>query len=96
MNILIIIIIIGLILGYILAFIFSGRKEGKQGIFPSLRFKYGKDYVHIHHWITALVLLIFIFLKGENTLVMGLLLGVIIQGLGYKDFYRVIYKYSKS
>ena len=74
-------------IGFLVANIFAGKKEGRK---PRLILKTRNHNYHLHHWIIALVILIFlIVLKYFNDFVYGVLIGVIIQGLTYKDFYEI-------
>jgi hypothetical protein len=83
----------GVIFGYLIATLCSGGKEGKQARFKSLTFKTKNYIIHLHHWFIASIgLAILIFFNFYNNFIYGLLVGVIIQGLTYKDFYRLIYR----
>ena len=83
----------GIVFGYLVAVFFSGEREERQGRFRSLIFKTKNYVVHLHHWLIAgiglVILLVFNF---YNNLIYGLLIGIFIQGLTYKDFYRLIYR----
>jgi len=67
----------GLIFGYLIAAFCSGGREGKQGRFKSL---------------TIIGLAILLSFNFYNNLIYGLLIGAIVQGLTYKDFYRIVYR----
>lgn len=88
------------IFGYYITNFFSGKSEGEQGIVKSLIFQFGGYTVHLHHWFVLLMLLlglIYVWYRGgigERTLYVigGLLIGGIVQGLTYSDWYRIIYR----
>lgn len=89
------ILIIAIIVGYFIAKFFSGKKEGKEGIFKSIKLNIGKYTIHLHHWLLVLILLIILLLiRFYNNLLYGLLIGIMIQGLFYKDFDKIIYRKS--
>ena len=83
------------ILGAILAFLFWKTFAGKyEGDRPerSCRLLVGNYYLHLHHWLWSLILLIVILiLQVEYYILHGLLAGSVIQGLTYRDWYYVIY-----
>lgn len=82
---------IGFALGYFFFKIFAGKYEGDKSKY-SLRFSVGKYYIHLHHWFISFVLvIIFYFLNIHNFLIFGFLIGSIIQGLTYQDWYYFIY-----
>ncbi|MEI7688617.1 MAG: hypothetical protein WCI91_00350 [Candidatus Nomurabacteria bacterium] len=84
----------GIIVGFLFFKLFAGKYEGDK-IERSLRFSIKNNYLHIHHWIFCLTLLIIILILGfKNELIIGLLIGSIVQGLTYKDRFLIIY--SKS
>ena len=81
------------IAGYFTARFFSGRKEGEQGRLHSWIFSAGRYRVHLHHWFIAALLLAGLWVSGWTPpLLIGFLLGLVVQGLTYKDFYRIVYK----
>ena len=87
------IIFLGGIIGFFIAKIFAGKKEGEKGLIGSIKFSIGQYTVHLHHWIIATLVLIFLFSIGVyNNFIYGLLFGIIVQGLCYRDFYKIIYK----
>ena len=82
-----------MVVGFVFAKLLSGKKEGDIGIVPSLRFSYKQYIIHIHHWIWGCLLLLVLFaLDYYSDFIYGFLIGLIIQGLTYRDFYKVIYK----
>ena len=86
------IIVLGIIIGFFVANFFSGKKEGEQGRLKSLKFDTKKYTVHIHHWFIAiLILIILVIFNFYNDIIYGILIGLIIQGLTYRDFYKIIY-----
>jgi hypothetical protein len=85
-----------LILGILLGFFFwkqvSGKYEGDK-IERSWRPLIHGYYVHIHHWIWGLLLLVLALLFDIHTpLIVGLLIGSILQGLTYRDRFVIVYK----
>ena len=85
-------LIIGTIIGFITAKLLSGRKEGEQGILKSLKFKINNKTIHLHHWIISLTILIVLtILNHNNNIIDGLLIGITLQGITYKDFLKIIY-----
>lgn len=88
-----IILIVGIIIGFLIAKFFAGKKEGEQGRLKSIKFDINKLTIHLHHWLIGLAILALLMsLKFYNDLVYGLVIGIIIQGLTYKDFYKIIYR----
>ncbi|MFA5953564.1 MAG: hypothetical protein WC812_03150 [Candidatus Pacearchaeota archaeon] len=88
--------IIGFVLGFIFAYLLSGKKSGEKGILGSLKFNFKNYKIHIHHWIISLaILIILIAFKYYNYFIYGILIGIFVQGLTYKDFYKIIYKNKK-
>ena len=83
----------GLVFGYLIAAFCAGKREGEQGRFRSLIFKTKNYIIHLHHWFIAIIgLAILLSFNFYNNLIYGLLIGVIVQGLTYKDFYRIAYR----
>ena len=52
------ILVIFIIVGFTLSKILAGKKEGEEGIVKSLRFSYKGYFIHIHHWLYSLIILI--------------------------------------
>lgn len=87
-------LLVGIIAGFLFFKLFAGKYEGDK-VERSLRFSIKNNYVHIHHWILCLILLLIILiLNFRNELIIGLLIGSIIQGLTYKDRFLIIYTKS--
>ncbi len=87
------ILILGILIGFLIAKIFSGKKTGEEGKIKSLKFNVKNFTIHIHHWfIATLILVLLVLIKFYNDLVYGFLLGLIIQGITYPDFYKIIYR----
>lgn len=65
-------------------------------LLPSLKVKFGKRTIHIHHWIGySIILVITITLKLDlfSTLyARGYFAGSIIQGLTFPDWKKIVYK----
>ena len=82
----------GGIIGFFFWKIFAGKHEGDK-IERSLRFRVKGKWVHIHHWLWCLVILIVLSLLGIKILFLnGILIGSMAQGLTYRDWYRVVYR----
>lgn len=88
-------LVLSAVLGYFIADYIGGEAEGEPAKIKSIRIKV-KDYVlHVHHWLYASVALVVIPADmAHKTLIEAFLAGVIVQGLTYRDFYKVVYKYS--
>jgi len=84
--------IVSLILGFSFWNFFAGKYEGDK-LERSFRLKVGKYRIHIHHWIySCIIFVIFMLARIYNPILLGLLIGSIIQGLLYKDRFVVIYQ----
>lgn len=91
------IIIVAIFFGYFIAKFLSGKTEGAPGKFGSLIFTVNDYTIHLHHWFIATIILIFLIkIKYHNTFILSFLFGIILQGLNYRDFYKIIYKIKKS
>ncbi|MBL7058826.1 hypothetical protein ISS08_00010 [Candidatus Pacearchaeota archaeon] len=87
---------IGVVLGLIIFEIFSGEKEGRIGLFILLLKTKHHSY-HLHHWmISLIILLLLIITNWKNYFVYGFLIGSIIQGLKYHDFYKILVKQKRK
>ncbi len=88
----IILTIIFALLGFLFWNTFAGKYEGDK-IERSFRFSIRNYKVHIHHWVWAIVLLlVLIFFHVFNSIIIGLLIGSIVQGLTYKDRFVFFYR----
>lgn len=86
------VIVLGIIIGFFVANFFSGKREDKQERLKSLKFDTKKYTVHVHHWFIATsILIILAIFNFYNDIIYGILIGLIIQGLTYRDFYKIIY-----
>lgn len=84
--------LISAILGFVFWKLFSGKHEGDKPA-RSFRPKIGKYRLHLHHWILgSILLMIFLIMKMLNPIILGLLVGSIIQGLLYKDRFIIMYQ----
>lgn len=80
-------LLVGIIIGFIVSEIISGRTPGRNRFYKSLKFNFKNYSFHIHHWMWSIVLLLIINYNGYvNFLIDGVLLGICIQGLTYKDY----------
>jgi hypothetical protein len=88
-------ILLGAVAGYLAAEYFSGKDEGERGKVKSIRIKVKEYVLHVHHWLCASVALVILPADlGHKTVIEAFLVGIIIQGLTYRDFYKVVYKPS--
>ena len=87
--------IVGIVFGFLFWKLFAGKKEGDK-IERSFLFLIKGYYVHIHHWIWCLALLIIFFAIGlYNQFIIGFLTGSVIQGILYRDRFVIFYKKDK-
>ncbi len=81
---------LGIVIGFLIFEIFSGRKKGKMGA-SILILETRKHFYHLHHWFISLIILIILIISSvKNNFIYGFLIGAIIQGLTYKDFYKFL------
>ena len=78
--------ILGLLFGYLFGWFICGSKECEP-----VEIRISQTKIHIHHWMFFLVLLI-IYSRFYNiyTFIPGFLLGGIIHGFTYNDWYKII------
>ncbi len=89
-NMSLILFTLGIVIGFLIFEIFSGRKQGKIGSFI-LILETRKHFYHLHHWFISLIILIILSaFSVKNNFIDGFLIGAIIQGLTYKDFYKFL------
>lgn len=85
------------IFGYILTKILAGKKPGERGKIKSVVIELEKWKIHLHHWLIACGILLanfyFQFLPAAN-FSLGFLGGVMIQGLTYPDWHKIIIRKS--
>ena len=93
--------ILGLIVSYIYNILFLPKKEGDNPnicftIYPlfynsMLIIPFGEEALHIHHWIIYLVICCLLFFYFNiNNILFGFSLGLLIQGLIYKDSFNIL------
>lgn len=88
--------------GYFVGKFFGGETAGQPGRLSSIALNFGDWQLHIHHWLTGLAILIFVFsylskkYKIPSALLFlgaGFLTGLIFQGIiSYSDWYKIIHK----
>lgn len=84
-------VIIGIGIGYLFWSMVAGAYEGDK-IERSFRIALGDYYLHVHHWLWSASVLIALFvIEVYNGVVYGALLGSVVQGLQYRDWYWVYY-----
>lgn len=89
--------ILTIIPGFFTAKFIAGKKAGEQGRLKSLRFRIRCHIFHIHHWVWSLGLVIILPQLNLNLAPLrGLLLGFVVQGLTYSDFYKFLYREKKE
>jgi len=84
---------VALLIGFLAASFFAGEEEGERGRVGSLRI-HVKDYVlHVHHWFYAAAIMVALPSNEPHKEVMyGFLAGILVQGLTYRDFYKLVYR----
>ncbi len=86
------IVIFGVVISFCIGVFLSGKRNDRPGKIKSLKFNVKKYTIHLHHWFLSSVIFIsFVILKFYNDLIYGILIGLIFQGLTYKDFYKIVY-----
>ena len=85
------------VFGYFLVSLIAGKKVQEIGRVKSLKVKVKNHVFHIHHWFgSGIILGNLVAINWYNAVVYGLLIGFIIQGLTYKDFYKIIYRRNRD
>jgi hypothetical protein len=92
----------GGIASYFAGVILAGRETDQTGIIPSIIFNFGDWQIHLHHWLTSLILMAFLFvplfLKNKISkkiflFIFGCCLGLTAQGIFcYSDWNQVLIK----
>lgn len=69
------------------------RKFKKVSYFPNIKIQKDNGHYHIHHWMifSALYAPFILIKRLRSKLLHGLIIGSIIQGLTYKDRFRIKY-----
>ncbi len=81
--------------GYLIAKYSAGKEMGQRGKLPSLKFKVNDYTLHLHHWLYASAIIVaFPAEMGAHITVLFFFIGVIAQGLTYRDFYRIVYRHT--
>ena len=74
----------------------AGRFEGDR-LERSLRIPVGGYYIHVHHWLYCLGLMVCLYCCDvQAALAHGFLSGSIVHGLSYRDWYLVLYRRSEA
>ncbi len=80
--------LISIIIGFGIGVLFSKHKPGKRAIFHIFNLRVWRHIVHLNHGHLAVFFIAVLLLGGYyNTLLLGLLVGLAIQGLSSKDLY---------
>jgi hypothetical protein len=83
--------------GYWLSALCSGKEPGQRGKMPSLKFRVNDYTVHLHHWLCAsFVVVAFPGTMRIHITLLFFFVGIIIHGLTYPDFYKVIYRQATT
>ncbi len=86
-------LIFGFIIGFLSAYVIFGKNLKNQVLVNPFKFKLSKYKINLHHWLIAFILLLFLITIGfYNDLMYGLIIGIFLQGLTYRDFYKIISK----
>jgi len=86
------VLIFGTVIGFLTARFISAKKEGRQGRLKFIKFKIGENVLHIHHWLYGSVVLLVMWQVGfYNDFIYGFFVGMVMQGLMYKDFYYIFF-----
>jgi hypothetical protein len=87
-------ILLGAVAGYLVAEYIAGKDEGAPGKVKSIRIRVKEYVLHVHHWLYASVALVVLPSShiGYKSVAEAFLVGIIIQGFTYSDFYKVVYK----
>ena len=86
-------LILSAIAGFFIARYVAGDCSGIQGRIRSIRIRVKEYILHVHHWLSASLALVVLPSGVEHkTVIESFLVGVIIQGLTYRDFYKIVYK----
>lgn len=83
------------LLGFLLTKLGGGKKAGERGRVKSIFIPFGKNKIHIHHWIIALLLIPVGFFVSVPLLppvsICGFLSGVAFQGIyNYRDWHKIM------
>jgi hypothetical protein len=83
--------ILGIFFGYMFGVFIGGKKEGQPGRLHFQQF-IDKTGLHLHHWLIFLIILIIYIVVHDNryNIIEGFLVGGIIHGLTYNDWYKII------
>ncbi len=90
--------VLSAIVGFLCAKYIAGEECGAEAKIVKNRVKIKDRVVHVHHWLYGSFLLMGIhhfFIThpwNHQEVFYGFLVGIVVQGLTYPDFYRVIYK----
>jgi len=90
-------IFIGFLVGFFLSKLLAGKRTGERGLIKSIIISFNNWKIHLHHWFLSSILLFFSFLDFIylSQFFLGFLLGSLVQGLGYSDWYRLVFKEIK-
>jgi len=91
------ILLFSFIFGYMIASWFAGQETGKPGRLKSIRLSFRNYIIHFHHWfIAGLIALILGIIDFQRSYFYAFLLGIIIHGMTYDDFYHLVHKNKPS
>ena len=86
-------IFMGLVVGFLCSEIIAGRKSKKRKqLLKSFLFKVKNNTIHIHHWVWSFLVLFILILTGYSShSILGLFIGIFVQGLTYKNSFKIVY-----
>jgi hypothetical protein len=83
--------LISIIIGFAIGVGFSKHKPGKRALFHVFNVRIWAYIIHINHGHLALLLIVILLLNGYyNSVILGLLAGLALQGLTSKDLYAKV------
>jgi hypothetical protein len=89
--------VLGSSLGFGLAKFIAGRKTGQPGRIRSLKFNIRSRTLHLHHWfLGSICLAALASFDIYHHFTYSFLTGITIQGLTYRDFFKIIYHSGQS
>jgi hypothetical protein len=88
--------------GFLCAKYIAGEEVGAEAKIVKNRVRIKNHVVHVHHWLYGSFFLIGLHSffathpSSYEEIIYGFMIGVVIQGLTYPDFYRIVYKEEES
>jgi len=87
-------LILSAIMGFSIAELLAGKAAGHPGKWwSSIRIRVKEYTFHVHHWLYASVALVALPSSTDHkNVIEAFLLGIVVHGLTYSDFYRIVYR----